>query len=191
MGDLPGQPRARQALTARPIPVAATSSPTCLPLGPLNTLVIAPGIVSGTAAPTPGRTSFEAKSPLTGGIKEANAGGLSWQQIASLGIKAIVVEGQPTVTDACYLLRVTKDGAEILPADDLAGMGMYEAYRVLWARHGNVAVVGVGPAGVCVNDKENTAGRYAGRGGLGAVMGGEGSQGHRDRRNRRARRMVE
>jgi len=110
VGDLPGQPRARQALTARPIPVAATSSPTCLPLGPLNTLVIAPGIVSGTAAPTPGRTSFEAKSPLTGGIKETNAGGLSWQQIASLGIKAIVVEGQPTVTDACYLLRVTKDG---------------------------------------------------------------------------------
>jgi aldehyde:ferredoxin oxidoreductase len=113
-----------------------------------------------------------------GGIKEANAGGLSWQ-IARLGIEAIVVKGQPTVTDACSLLRVTKDGAEILPADDLAGMGMYEAYRVLRARHGNVAVVGVGPAGerrmatagVCVNDKENTAGRYAGRGGLGAVTG--------------------
>ena len=75
-----------------------------------------------------------------GGIKEANAGGLSWQQIVRLGIKAIVVEEQPTVTDACYLLRVMKDGAEILPADDLAGRGMYEAYRVLRARHGNVAI---------------------------------------------------
>jgi len=50
--------------------------PTCHPLGPYNKLVFAPGWVTGTpAAPSSGRTSFGAKSPLTGGIKESNAGG--------------------------------------------------------------------------------------------------------------------
>ena len=41
------------------------------------------------------RISVGGKSPLTGGIKEANAGGNGARDIARLGIKAIVVEGQP------------------------------------------------------------------------------------------------
>lgn len=78
--------------------------PLCHPLGPDNKLIIAPGIVSGTKAPTSGRTSFGGKSPLTGGIKESNAGGLSSQKIARLGIKAIIVEGQPREKDRFYVL---------------------------------------------------------------------------------------
>jgi len=164
-------------VTAREVP------PTCHPLGPNNKLVIAPGIVSGTAAPTSGRTSFGGKSPLTGTIKESNAGGLSSQQIARLGIKAIVLEGQPPDTGQSWLLKLTTNGAEFLPATDLVGKGMYEVCRILWERHGKgVAIIGIGPAGeyrmagagICVNDMENTAGRYAGRGGMGAVMGSKG-----------------
>jgi aldehyde:ferredoxin oxidoreductase len=49
--------------------------PACDPLGPDNVLVMAPGVLSGTSAPTSGRISMGGKSPLTGGIKEANAGG--------------------------------------------------------------------------------------------------------------------
>jgi len=61
--------------------VADEVDPTCHPLGPNNKLAIAPGWVSGSpAAPSSGRTSFGAKSPLTGGIKEANSGGLSSQK---------------------------------------------------------------------------------------------------------------
>ncbi len=61
--------------------VADEVDPTCHPLGPNNKLVIAPGWVSGTpAAPSSGRTSFGGKSPLTGGIKESNAGGLSFSK---------------------------------------------------------------------------------------------------------------
>ena len=63
------------------------------PLGPHNKVVVAPGWVTGTpAAPSSGRTSFGGKSPLTGGIKESNAGGLSGQKIAKLGLAAIVLE---------------------------------------------------------------------------------------------------
>ncbi len=47
--------------------------PECL-LGPNNKLIFAPGIVTGTSAPTSARVSVGAKSPLTGGIKESNAG---------------------------------------------------------------------------------------------------------------------
>lgn len=162
-------------ITAREVP------PTCHPLGPNNKLTIAPGIVSGTAAPSSSRTAFGGKSPLTGTIKEANSGGLAGMQIARLGLKAIVVEGGPR--DGSWLLKVTKDGAALLPATDLAGKGMYEVCRTLWERHGkDVAVIGIGPAGehrltgagICLNDGENTAGRYAGRGGLGALMGSKG-----------------
>lgn len=162
--------------------VAGEVPPSCHPLGLNNKLVLAPGLLSGTPAPSSGRLSVGGKSPLTGTIKEANAGGLASQKIARLGIKAIVIEGQPK-DDKLWLLKVDKDGASLLPANDLAGKGMYQVDRMLWKQFGRgVAVVGIGPAGemrltnagISVNDRENGPGRYAGRGGLGAVMGAKG-----------------
>ncbi len=100
--------------------------PNCHPLGIDNKVIIAPGIVSGTKAPTSGRTSFGGKSPLTGIIKETNAGGLSSQKIARLGIKAIILEGQPDEKDNLWLLKLTTEGAELLPTDHLKNKGMYE-----------------------------------------------------------------
>jgi len=154
--------------------------PTCHPLGPNNKLVIAPGWVSGTpAAPSNGRTSFGGKSPLTGTIKESNAGGLSSQKIAKLGIAAIIIEGQPK-DGKWYYLFINKDGVKFEDASDLLGKGMEEVDRIMWERYEHKpAVIGIGPvgemlasnAGISVNDPENNPGRYAGRGGLGAVMG--------------------
>ena len=43
--------------------------PNCHPLGAHNKLVIAPALLSGTAAPCSRRISIGAKSPLTGTIK--------------------------------------------------------------------------------------------------------------------------
>ena len=48
--------------------------PDAHPLGPSNKLVFSPGIITGSSAPTSARLSVGGKSPLTGGIKEANAG---------------------------------------------------------------------------------------------------------------------
>ena len=50
--------------------------PTCHPLSEANKLVVAPGLLTGTSAASSGRISVGGKSPLTGGIKESNAGGL-------------------------------------------------------------------------------------------------------------------
>jgi len=153
--------------------------PTCHPLGPNNKVVFAPGIVTGTSAPTSGRVSVGAKSPLTGGIKESNAG-TAWSQfVARLGLKAIVVEGYPK-DDGWWGLQITKDGAEFFPADEYTGKGLYEVYPLLFDRFGEkVAIAGIGIAGermysntgICFNDIDNRPSRYSGRGGLGAVLG--------------------
>lgn len=156
--------------------------PTCHPLGPNNKLVFAPGIVTGTAAPTSGRVSVGGKSPLTGTIKESNAGSAWPQQLAKLGVKAIVVEGHPE-DDGWWGLHVTKDGAEFFEADEYADRGLYEMFPSVFERFGDrvgVATIGVAGekrmamAGVCFNDRENRPSRYSGRGGLGAVMGSKG-----------------
>ena len=71
--------------------VSAEVDPLCHPLSAANKLVFAPGMLTGSAASTSGRISVGCKSPLTGGIKEANAGGQAGQAIARLGYAAIVV----------------------------------------------------------------------------------------------------
>ena len=68
--------------------------PTCHPLGPYNKMVMAPGLFAGTTMPTAGRTSIGAKSPLTGGIKESNVGGMAGIVLGQLGIGALVIEGE-------------------------------------------------------------------------------------------------
>lgn len=156
--------------------------PTAHPLSGQNKLVIAPGMLSGTAAANSGRISVGAKSPLTGGIKESNSGGLVSQQLARLGIGAVVLEEKPE-DDNLYLIVIRKGSVEILPADDLRGEGTYEVIRRLWDRFGKrVGVMCIGPGGeqrltsasIQFADPKGHAGRAAGRGGLGAVMGSKG-----------------
>ena len=80
----------------------AECDPSCDPLGPDNVLVLAPGVLAGTSAPTSGRISVGCKSPLTGGIKEANVGGIPGQDLMKLGFRGIVVKGQPSDPERRY-----------------------------------------------------------------------------------------
>ena len=155
---------------------------TCNPLGIHNKVVFAPGLVTGTKAPTSGRISVGGKSPLTGGIKEANAGTNFGQKMARLQIGALIVEGKHEGDDY-YLLKVTKDGAEFIDANKWVGKGLYSTYKELFKEFGDkVGISGVGIAaeilgamsGICFNDPEGLPSRYAGRGGLGAVMASKG-----------------
>ncbi len=162
--------------------------PTCHPLGPKNKLVLSPGIVTGTAAPTSARISVGCKSPLTGGIKEANAGTSFGQGMARMGLRALVVEGKPA-EDGWWLAHVTWDehadapNVEFMPADEYTGRDLYEVFPELFERFGKkigIAGVGVsgeflyGNSGVVFEDQEGRPARYAGRGGVGAVMGSKG-----------------
>ncbi|MCK4280654.1 MAG: aldehyde ferredoxin oxidoreductase [Candidatus Lokiarchaeota archaeon] len=162
--------------------VAEEVPPTCHPLGPHNKVVLAPGIVTGTNAPSSGRLSVGGKSPLTGGIKEANVGTNFAQMLGRMRIGAIIIEEQTEGKDY-YLLKITNDGTEFIKANKWVGKGLYEVYKDLRKEFGEkIGICGVGIAaelfggnsGLCFNDPEGLPSRYAGRGGLGAVMASRG-----------------
>jgi aldehyde:ferredoxin oxidoreductase len=162
--------------------VAGEVPPTCHPLGAENKLVIAPGLLSGSAAAMSGRISVGCKSPLTGGIKEANSGGQAAQVLARLGYAAIVLEGKPA-DDTLYRVFVNKDGVKIEADNSLRMLGNYDTVEKMKARYGDkIATISIGQAGemklsgasVAFSDMELRPTRHAGRGGVGAVMGAKG-----------------
>lgn len=158
--------------------VAAEVEPTCHPLGPKNKLVFAPGLLSGTVAANSGRLSVGGKSPLTGTIKEANAGGTAAQLLARAGCKALIIEGQPK-DDKWYSLMVTPEGVTIQEESELIGKGNFTVVESLAARlPGKPGIISIGQAGemrmraanISIKDPDGGL-RSNGRGGLGAVMG--------------------
>jgi aldehyde:ferredoxin oxidoreductase len=158
--------------------VAAEVPPTCHPLGPNNKLVFAPGLLTGTPAAQSGRLSAGGKSPLTGTIKESNAGGTAAQQMARMGIKALIIEGQPR-EDKWYNLHLTMDGVAINEERELVGKQNFAVIEALNQKLGEkIGVLTIGVPGelrmcsanISVKDPDQKI-RSHGRGGLGAVMG--------------------
>lgn len=156
--------------------------PLCHPLGAENKFVIAPGLLSGTIAVMSGRISVGCKSPLTGGIKEANSGGQPSQVLARLGYAAIVLEGKPK-DDTLYKIFISKDGVKITSDNSLKMLPNYDLIEKMKKEHGDkIACISIGPAGemkmsgasVAFTDMELRPTRHAGRGGVGAVMGSKG-----------------
>src|SRR5512137_1700443 len=115
--------------------IAKEVPPLCHPLGEDNKLVIAPGLLSGSAAAMSGRISVGCKSPLTGGIKEANSGGQPSQMLARLGYAAIVLEGKPK-GDNLYKVLITKDKVEIKTENGLKMLGNYAVVDKMKAAFG-------------------------------------------------------
>ena len=156
--------------------------PSCHPLGEDNKLIIAPGLLSGSAAAMSGRISVGCKSPLTGGIKEANAGGQPSQMLGRLGYAAIVLEGKPKAK-SLYKVFINKDGVKISEDNSMCMMGNYAVVDKMKAEYGEkIGVISIGPAGeqklagasIAFSDMEQRPTRHAGRGGVGAVMGSKG-----------------
>ncbi|KKM10777.1 hypothetical protein SY88_11880 [Clostridiales bacterium PH28_bin88] len=163
-------------LVAREVP------PTAHPLGRHNKVVIAPGLLTGSAVPCSGRLSVGGKSPLTGTIKESNVGGTAGQRLARLGYRAVVFAGSPE-PGHWHLLYISPEGARLEPAGDLVGLGNYDLVAALREWYGRqVSVISIGPAGermlplasVAVTNTEGQPSRHAGRGGMGAVLGSKG-----------------
>jgi aldehyde:ferredoxin oxidoreductase len=152
------------------------------PLSHENKLVVAPGLLAGTMAPSFGRISFGAKSPLTKTIKESNAGGTAAQKLDRLGIKAIIIQGMPKENQT-YSIYIDTKGAQIIKAPDLRGKMNYDLVTTLQNKYGKeIGVISIGPAGeakmaastIAITDQDGRPSRHAARGGLGAVMGSKG-----------------
>jgi aldehyde:ferredoxin oxidoreductase len=181
--DLPSEYRERAGRWLTDSFLLDEVDPECHPLGPNNKLIFAPGMVTGSKAPSSGRLSVGAKSPLTGGIKEANAGTPFAEQLARLGYRAIVVENTPEEKGAFYELKIDKDGGKLSPVEGDIHEKLSASYEKLFKENGeHVGIASIGTAGlqglaasgICFNDGDGRASRYAGRGGLGAVMGSKG-----------------
>ena len=153
-------------------------NPLCDPLGRENKLIFANGLLTGTNVSSASRIAIGAKSPLTGGIKESNGGGITAMWLASLGIKALVVEDIPEENE-WYYIRINKDNCSLEPAGEYKGMGTFEFCEKMLDKYPDCAVTCIGQAGerlyniagIANMDKEKKPNRYSGRGGLGAVMG--------------------
>lgn len=148
------------------------------PLGPENPLIFAAGLLAGWPISCAGRLSVGGKSPLTGGIKESNAGGGLANAMAGLDCRALVLEGRfPTPS---ILVVDAADRVQALLAEEYWGLTTEECVSRLQARFGkDYAMAVIGPAGemglpasaICVTDVRDHPFRFAARGGLGAVMG--------------------
>lgn len=143
------------------------------PLGPENVLVFSTGILTGAPVGGSGRHAVGAKSPLTGGFGEAEAGGFWGPELKRAGWDAIVIKGK---SQEPVYLSIMDDAVELRSASHLTGKTTADAEKVIRDEMGDkrVRVAQIGPAGealsriACVIFDHN---RAAGRTGLGAVMG--------------------
>ncbi|BBB49020.1 aldehyde ferredoxin oxidoreductase C-terminal domain-containing protein [Pelolinea submarina] len=149
----------------------------CDPFSGENILVIATGLMAGSGASSSYRISIGAKSPLTGGIKEANSGGLASYAMSTLGIRAMTVRG---ISPEWVYVLVSEDGLQILSAGTLVGKDIFETTAILQSLYSEkAAILSIGPAGerlyksacIGITDIDGVPARHAARGGLGSVMG--------------------
>jgi aldehyde:ferredoxin oxidoreductase len=141
------------------------------PLGPDNKLIFATGVLTHSKLSGASRFSVMAKSPLSGGYGEAEAGGWWGPELVAAGFNAIILEGQ---AESPVYLWIHDGEVEIRDARPIWGMTNKKTYDWLAAEHGRVRIAQIGPAG------ENRV-RYAhiinelhhvnGRAGMGCVMG--------------------
>ncbi len=146
------------------------------PLGPDNPLIFSAGPLAGTNFSNANRISVGCKSPLTGGIKEANAGGTFATHMGQLEIAGMVLRG---AAPDWVVLHVSREGVSFTDAAPFLGMGTFDTAAALFAAHGSkTALALIGPvaehgglmAGISFTDVEGRPSRLAARGGVGAVM---------------------
>lgn len=112
---------------------------------PKNIVIIATGPLSGTRAPTNGRTHIVTKSPLTGILGMGNFGGWWGPRLKRAGLEAIVIRGK---SNAPVYLWIDEGTVQIKSAEHLWGKDTFETTDALKQRLGeDVSVLSIGQAG--------------------------------------------
>jgi len=143
------------------------------PLAPENPLIFATGLATGSPTPSGARHSVGAKSPLTGGFGQADLTSYWGPELKRAGFDAVVITGaSPTPV----YLWIHDGSVEIRDAGHLWGLETGPAQTAIRGELGDekVRVAQIGPAGenlVRISTVMHDVDRWAGRGGLGAVMG--------------------
>ncbi len=143
------------------------------PLGPDNILALSVSVVTGVPLSGQSRLTASAKSPLTGAIGDAQAGGFWPAELKFAGFDAIIIKGQ---SPSPVYLWIHDGEAELRDATHLWGQFTGDAEKTIRAELGDpkIKVLQIGPAGekqvrfACLLNHCN---RANGRTGMGAVMG--------------------
>jgi len=148
------------------------------PLSPENPLIFSAGPFAGTNFSNANRLSVGCKSPLTGGIKEANAGGTFAFALGQLELSGLTLHG---ASKDWVIIHIKKEGGiDFLDASEYMGEGNFKTAARLHGRFGKkVSIALCGPvgeyegllSGIAFSDVDLRPSRLAARGGVGAVMG--------------------
>lgn len=149
------------------------------PLGPDNKVVFAAGLLTGNKIIGSGRCSVGAKSPLTGGFGESEAGGMWGVELRRAGYDAIIIEG---ISQKPVYLWVNDDAVELRDASAIWGSDVKSAME--WVRgdtgqdKARTALIGPGGEnrvrfGNIIVDCSDAFGRT----GMGAVLGSKKMKG--------------
>jgi len=148
------------------------------PFDPSNKLYFFSGPLSGIATVSSSRLTVVGKSPLTMSLTHSNMGGNASYWLRRSGYDGLVVEGKSDYPVYIYI----RDGEPMIkPAKHLWGKTTGSSTRQLLMENGfppdetKAGVIVIGPAGENMVRFAGIRGsdyeRFAGRGGLGAVMG--------------------
>ncbi len=142
-------------------------------LSPENTLIFGTGTVVGTIAPSAGRITVTAKSPLTGILGDGSSGGHFSVEMKRAGYDHIVFTGK---ADRPVYLWIENDHVELRPAEHLWGKTTLETDEEIHRELGDpmikIATIGLGGENLVKYASlifENC--HAVGRTGIGAVMG--------------------
>jgi aldehyde:ferredoxin oxidoreductase len=141
------------------------------PLGPENILGFVTGPLTGTPVPSSCRYTAVAKSPITGGWGDANAGGDFGPHLKQAGYDAVFFTG---ISPKPVYLLIEDGKAELRDASSLWGKDAYDTEDTLKKLGQGTELVCIGPSGEsqsfisCIVGNHGAA---AARSGLGAVMG--------------------
>jgi len=139
------------------------------PLGPENLLIFSMGVMLTSGASCSGRFEVVTRSPLTGLMVGSSCGGYFGEACKTAGWDGVILSGKAAVPTT---LRIDRQGVSFESAESLWGQGTHEVQESLKLTPKEGAAV-IGPAGergvlfanICSGH------RFAGRGGVGAVMG--------------------
>ena len=143
------------------------------PLGPDNVLVLANGLLTGAPFSTATRFTAAARSPLTGGYGESEAGGFWGPELKFAGYEVVVITGRAA---APVYLWITDDTCELRDARHLWGRDPEHVQAALREELADrlVRVLQIGLGGenlVRYAAITNDLRHFNGRTGMGAVMG--------------------
>ncbi len=148
------------------------------PLGPDNPLIFTAGPFAGTNFSNGNRLSVGCRSPLTGGVKEANTGGTFAFALGQIETAGFTLRGASPDWVVIHLDR--EGGVTFHDAAPFMGLGNFDCAKALHERFGDKTSLAIcGPvgeyrgliAGIAFSDTDNRPSRLAARGGVGAVMG--------------------